>query len=364
MDDPDINAPSLLIKLEAILNVDIRDGVDKTPENLGSPDEWPDLFLPEYLSMSFSPIDDTGVEAYQLHAWFDGFFDVNEIEARAESHGFSLSEINVMQENYDIHEALSAHYDDEDARDVLQTKHVDIFRQKDKVCYPANLAIEDGKRGILHLWAPHAFGDGFHPTTRMVLEALDQIYVGLEDDASRIGGETKGESRDDDKGGNEATHEKSADFVLRADQDAFLDVGTGSGILSLVVHSLWECACVATDIEEDALCAVRENWERNDFSMQKLSTFCAPDLAHDDIAQKAPYKLAVANMVKSPLLSQMEHIASLQEKDCILIISGYTEEQKDDVLEHAARLGYVALKGQQITDNGTTWCCHWLKRLN
>lgn len=105
-------------------------------------------------------------------------------------------------------------------------EHYDIERAGRIVIRPAWLpyAPEAGEI-VVSLDPGMAFGTGQHPTTRMCLLAAQQL--------------------------------------LRPDADV-LDLGTGSGILAIAAVKLGARACIAADIEEQAVAAARANVALND----------------------------------------------------------------------------------------------------
>lgn len=85
--------------------------------------------------------------------------------------------------------------------------------------------------------------------------------------------------------------------------DNILDVGTGSGILSLAAAKLWgeKCAVTAVDIDEEAVWVTRQNAQNN--SVDHLITAEVSDGFHAGIVkQNAPYQLILANILARPLL--------------------------------------------------------------
>lgn len=81
---------------------------------------------------------------------------------------------------------------------------------------------------VLDLDPGMAFGTGLHPTTQLVLEALEDLDAGGEVDGTRL-----------------------------------LDLGTGSGILAIGAARLGAADVLALDVDEVAVTAARENVARN-----------------------------------------------------------------------------------------------------
>lgn len=115
-----------------------------------------------------------------------------------------------------------------------------------------------------------AFGDGQHPTTRMLLQAL---------------------------------HAMQGEAPARV-----LDVGCGSGILGLVAAQKWPCSVLATDIEATSIRMTQENAAANGLS-SKVKALQTGDLQHPMVQNAAPFDLVMMNILSGPLL-QLAHAAS------------------------------------------------------
>lgn len=277
--------------------------------------EWPDLFLPPYLSLSMALLEKTPQaddwESYIVTAWYEEKPDLTAIEKAAQQCGVRVDALKLDAEHYDYHQTLDDNYLAQEGREILSLKYLDIRRSKAEAPESPMQQMQQNGRASLNLWAPQAFGDGFHPTTRLCLKILEGLF---------------------DKG-DEALPVK--------ERFNFLDAGTGSGILSLVVHCFWAAHIVATDCEEEAIQTLQDNWRRHHFPDEELQPLCCAHLDHADIKQNAPFVLACANMVKAPLCDLMPQIAQMQQNGHIFIISGYTTQQREDIEAFAETLGYA-----------------------
>ncbi|MBX9726638.1 MAG: 50S ribosomal protein L11 methyltransferase [Rickettsiales bacterium] len=131
----------------------------------------------------------------------------------------------------------------------------------------------------------HAFGDGNHPSTRGVLEALMLI-----------------------------------------DPDAFTptiacDMGAGAGLLSFAMATRFGCPVMAVEREREAAEILKANIHHNHF-IHQITPIHADGFHHPDIAARAPYDLLVMNILPEPLLklaaAANDHLAS----SGVLILSG------------------------------------------
>ena len=172
----------------------------------------------------------------------------------------------------------------------------------------------DAKPGdrVLELEPGRAFGTGLHETTSLVAQAL--AAHGAELGGARV-----------------------------------LDVGCGSGILSLIALALGAAHARAIDIEEDALFVTRENAARN--TMTARIDADTTDVAALDGA----WPIVVANIEARVLVPLASAIASRVAPGGLLVLSGILLPQRDEVCAaYAPRLGFalepggVRVKGEWI----------------
>ena len=307
---------------------DNGDGGSDVTIKLGAPDKWPDMFLPDYLSLSMQEADDKDdLSLYDVAVWFDAPIDIIALTNKATKHGFDIANIDIDREIYAAEIALADNFVQQEERDLLPLGTVDILRKQEPTEHAAHQDISAGNRGNIHLWSPQAFGDGFHPTTHMCLQTLEALY-GAEQDSKQ-------------------------DAQSTPQQHNVLDAGTGSGILSLLAYALWQAPVHATDIEEDAVKALDGNWKRNGFAPKDLYNTCRDDLQDQAILDAASYTIACCNMVKEPLLKLVLQIAALQQKGALLILSGYLHDQESEINKAALAAGYVLASQKQEGD----WIC-------
>jgi ribosomal protein L11 methyltransferase len=143
--------------------------------------------------------------------------------------------------------------------------------------------------------AQRAFGQGNHPTTRLVLAELDRtIQPG----------------------------------------DRVLDVGCGSGILSVAAARLGAVSVAAVDIEPEAVAATTANARRNDVEAQ-ISVSATPV---GDLVDR--FDVVLANILAPILVELAPAIAARVRPDGCLLVSGLLVEQRDAVV--AAHPGFTA----------------------
>jgi ribosomal protein L11 methyltransferase len=125
-----------------------------------------------------------------------------------------------------------------------------------------------------------------------------------------------------------------------------LDMGTGSGILSLASAKLWQnnCKITAVDIDEEAVLVTKQNAIDN--NLQNIIEAHVSDGYQSDIVQNnAPYDLILANILARPLINMAPDLYKNLKTNGYCILSGFVEEQEDWVIQEHTKLG---LKLKQI----------------
>ncbi len=143
-----------------------------------------------------------------------------------------------------------------------------------------------------------AFGTGTHETTRLVMELL----------------------QDEIKGG-----------------ERVLDVGCGSGILSLCASKLGAAFCAAYDIDPVAVRVTRENIEAD--GADNIVCGVSDLLAGVDLSG-GKFDFVVANIVADIILRMAPDLSSYILKDTRVILSGIIGERADDIRNAMTALSY------------------------
>lgn len=165
----------------------------------------------------------------------------------------------------------------------------------------------ENDRIILEIDPASSFGTGQHHTTRLCLELLEGCV----------------------KGG-----------------EKLLDMGCGSGILSIGAILLGAENAVAVDIEENAVAAAVENSAKNNIPAEKYTARFGNVLSDEKLAEEisGQYDIITANIVADVLIAMREFFLRNLKKGGTLIVSGIIEERMEEVLSALENTGFTRLK--------------------
>ncbi|MBI1327654.1 MAG: methyltransferase [Alphaproteobacteria bacterium] len=149
-----------------------------------------------------------------------------------------------------------------------------------------------------------AFGSGYHGTTKGCLLALATL-----------------------KGENKSFHK-------------IWDVGTGTGILAIAAHHLFNVPVWASDNDPEAVRVVEEHIQKNNLSTKEIIPLVAEGTQHDVWEQNKKFDLVIANILAGPLVQLAPDFADGVEKGGFLILSGLLKEQFDDIENAYTQAGF------------------------
>lgn len=151
----------------------------------------------------------------------------------------------------------------------------------------------------------NAFGTGEHHTTKGCLRALSQLSK---------------------------THTFSN----------IIDMGCGSAILAIAAAHLFKKAKIlATDIDPDAIKVTKENTKKNNVNNIKAAE--ADGIHSPFITKKAPFDLIICNILSNVLIQISNDINKVSTKDTVIVLSGLTIRQLDDVTKSYSQHGFQTL---------------------
>lgn len=156
-------------------------------------------------------------------------------------------------------------------------------------------------RTVLHIEPGLAFGTGSHPTTKLCLETLEKHI---------------------DK------------------NSTVLDIGCGSGILSIACLLLGAKSAFGVDIDSLAVKTAKENALENGFKDDKF-TVVQGNLS-DKVTGK--YKVIVANIVADIIMEFNKEVGRFLEDDGVYITGGIIESREPEVLDSFGENGFEVIE--------------------
>jgi ribosomal protein L11 methyltransferase len=179
----------------------------------------------------------------------------------------------------------------------------------------------DAKDGeiIIRMDPGMAFGTGTHETTRLVMRIMQDLI----------------------KGG-----------------ERVLDVGTGSGILSICASKLGAKSCNAYDIDPVAVKVAREN--AKDDGCDNI-TVGVSDLLKGVDRSGGKYDFCVANIVSDIIIRMMPDIHDYLEDGAPLILSGIIIDRADEVRASVRANGYTVEREEKENDWVALLCRRQIK---
>lgn len=129
--------------------------------------------------------------------------------------------------------------------------------------------------------------------------------------------------------------------------DRVLDIGCGSGILSIVALKLGAAEVVGTDIDPDCMISTRQNMETNQLS-PALGTFYVGNLTEDAALRErvgeACYDIVVANILADVIIPMAPVISKCLKAGGCFIASGIIDLKEKDVKEAIEKAGLTIIE--------------------
>ena len=243
----------------------------------------------------FTPHDNVIIKAF----YEDDKVNYDEIEAQIKE--FSINN------NIDIQISKNKEIEDMDWANEWK-KYYEPFYIGNILIKPSWIDIDESDHKVVEINPGMAFGTGLHETTNLCIEQLQEL--------------------------------KLIDKIV-------LDIGCGSGILSVVSSKLGAKEVFATDIDPLAIEATLENANLN-----KISNINAVKGSLLDNVDKK-YDVVVANILLNVLDILIPDLPKALKKDGVFICSGLINSQKDNIVntleKNNLEIVEVSEKGEWIS---------------
>lgn len=160
---------------------------------------------------------------------------------------------------------------------------------------------DNGDRKVLSIEPGMAFGTGTHSTTKLCLETLE-------------------------------------DYISK--DSAVLDVGCGSGILSIASLLFGAKSATGVDIDELAVKTAIENGKKNNFTVPEYA------ILHGDLVDKVSGKfdVVVANIVADIIIMLSQDVGNFMKDEAVFITSGIIDSREDDVQKALMENGFSVIR--------------------
>lgn len=193
-----------------------------------------------------------------------------------------------------------------------------ILVGKSLVIVPAWMESPEPDRIAIKIDPGMAFGTGTHPTTQLCLELMEMAMLEIRN--------------------------SNIDFRV-------IDVGCGSGILSIAAIKLGAARALGVDIDPGSIVNARENANTNHIGDELiLDVGSVQEILDGKFAfRKAP--LVVANILAPVIIRLFDAgLVDLIEDEGVIVLSGILQEQAPGVIEAGQAKGLKMIERRQMVD--------------
>ena len=166
---------------------------------------------------------------------------------------------------------------------------------------------ENETRTVLEIDPAASFGTGQHNTTQLCLELIEENL----ESGSRL-----------------------------------LDLGCGSGILSIAALLLGAQSASAVDIDANSVRIAGENAQKNGITGDRYKTYCGNVVDDEELREElgTGYDMVCANIVADVLLAMSPIFRGFLKPGGRLVISGIIDSRKDEVLDAIKAQGFELIE--------------------
>lgn len=135
------------------------------------------------------------------------------------------------------------------------------------------------------------------------------------------------------------------------DETVLLDVGSGSGILSIIGLKLGAKSALGTDIDPNAIHAMYENAEVNGITEEefvvKIGNIIDDQTLQEEVGMEK-YDIVVANILADVIIPLSAEIGKHLKKDGLYITSGIINMKRDEVKEAIEKNGFTIVEENEM----------------
>ncbi len=200
------------------------------------------------------------------------------------------------------------------------------------VIVPAWLESPDTNRVAIKIDPGMAFGTGTHPTTQLCLELMEGAIFDIREAVDK-------------------SPTPIPDSRISNNEFRMIDVGCGSGILSIAALKLGAVQGLAVDIDAESITNARANADTNRVGEELILGVGSVQEILDGAFEFKRAPLVVANIL-APVIIRLFNagLAELIEEHGAIILSGILQEQEQSVIEAAQARGLRMNERRQMTD--------------
>ncbi|MCC8069114.1 MAG: 50S ribosomal protein L11 methyltransferase [Ruminococcus sp.] len=133
-------------------------------------------------------------------------------------------------------------------------------------------------------------------------------------------------------------------------RDKVLDLGCGSGILSIGAMLLGADSVTAVDIEDHSVKTAIENAQKNGISTDKYTAYCGNIIDDEELSNRlgTGYDIITANIVADVLIAMKDYFYKYLKDDGILIISGIIDSRKNQVINEVVSANFKVVDIKEL----------------
>lgn len=266
--------------------------------------------IPDVSGLDYIDEDDFGSDVFSVSAYFPVSVNLNEklqsIEERLSVLKRSMPDSDLGDLRVESSDVYEADWANEWKKYFHAQKVSDYI-----VIKPSWEDYKDGSdETVIELDPGMAFGTGSHETTRMCIEFIEEYM----EPGSKV-----------------------------------IDVGCGSGILSIAAAKLGASSVLALDIDPVAVSVAKENVDKN--GVGDRVDVISSDIT-SDVPVKKEYDIVLANIIADVIIKLNDSVGALIKKSGMYICSGIIKERLSDVVESLESHGFRVIELKEMGE----WC--------